>query len=535
MGVPDRHVADVGPGLDGVVVVHDQVALDRPEQAVLGAGDAGRQANATNKSTMEIWWTLTLQARHRSPSLATGAPPGVGGAAWPPRQPGRPAPRVRGARTRGFATPALAGCAAWRRRRRCRLAGFLDSGSACPFRLPMTPKSKARAIGHDPGRGSQWADSSTTCTGSRARMSRRGRCRRWQWPDNAACRRWQSAPAGYDPRRDERISSNSYMPTCASYIIMRIMYSSPLSRTPSAPTLLALVSLVTFATLLPHPVHAGDVTFENIAAGDGAGIAYRRVPSTTNAIYERLQREPLYTMAMVVATPEKPRGAPGLALLDYDRDGDLDIYVTNGPGAANSLYANRLLERGTLTLRGRGRGGRRRRHRAGLDRRLLRRPGQRRRRRPAGARPLGAEPAVREPLGRRRPARLPRGRPRRAAWAPTTWATPPAPWATSTATACSTSPSPTPTSGASGRRSCPSRSGSTTRTSSTSTGAACGSRTSARAPASATWRGSCRPRRRTSPPSPGASPWSTTTGTAISTSSTPTTRARSPASRSAAA
>jgi len=121
-------------------------------------------------------------------------------------------------------------------------------------------------------------------------------------------------------------------------------------RTPSFSTLLALVLLVPSATLLSHPAHAGDVTFDNIAAGDGAGISYRRVPSKTNAIYERLQREPLYTMAMVVATPEKPRGAPGIALLDYDRDGDLDVYVTNGPGAANSLYKNLLLERGALSF-----------------------------------------------------------------------------------------------------------------------------------------------------------------------------------------
>jgi len=128
------------------------------------------------------------------------------------------------------------------------------------------------------------------------------------------------------------------------------MRSFPMRRTPSSTALLLLVLLVSFATLLPHPVRAGDVTFDNVAAGDGAGISYRRVPSVTNTIYERLQREPLYTMAMVVATPEKPRGAPGVALLDYDRDGDLDIYVTNGPGAANSLYANRLLEHGTLTF-----------------------------------------------------------------------------------------------------------------------------------------------------------------------------------------
>ena len=41
-------------------------------------------------------------------------------------------------------------------------------------------------------------------------------------------------------------------------------------------------------------------------------------------------------------------GNPGIALFDYDRDGDLDIYVTNGPGTANSLFANQLAQTGSL-------------------------------------------------------------------------------------------------------------------------------------------------------------------------------------------
>lgn len=93
-----------------------------------------------------------------------------------------------------------------------------------------------------------------------------------------------------------------------------------------------------------EPGHGPDVTFRELTADESAGIDYRRVPSATNATFETIKREPRYTMPLVVATPEKPRGSPGVALLDFDGDGDLDVYVTNGPGAANSLYANRLAE-----------------------------------------------------------------------------------------------------------------------------------------------------------------------------------------------
>ena len=46
----------------------------------------------------------------------------------------------------------------------------------------------------------------------------------------------------------------------------------------------------------------------------------------------------------------KPNGVPGVALLDFDSDGDEDIYVTNGPGAPNSLYSNQLVEHGSMSF-----------------------------------------------------------------------------------------------------------------------------------------------------------------------------------------
>ncbi|MEM7156171.1 MAG: CRTAC1 family protein [Myxococcota bacterium] len=92
----------------------------------------------------------------------------------------------------------------------------------------------------------------------------------------------------------------------------------------------------------------GGVEFIDIAAGDGAGIDYRRAESPRDDLFDVLKAQPVYTMADVVDTPLKSRGAPGVALLDYDGDGDLDMYISNGPGAANSLYKNLLEQTGTV-------------------------------------------------------------------------------------------------------------------------------------------------------------------------------------------
>jgi hypothetical protein len=101
----------------------------------------------------------------------------------------------------------------------------------------------------------------------------------------------------------------------------------------------------------------GGVTFTNIAAGDGAGITFRHAPSI-------IRRDQYFSIAagapypvgltfrnaVVTGGPLKWGGAPGVALFDYDRDGDLDVYAANGPGVNNSLYSNQLAETGTLSF-----------------------------------------------------------------------------------------------------------------------------------------------------------------------------------------
>jgi enediyne biosynthesis protein E4 len=116
------------------------------------------------------------------------------------------------------------------------------------------------------------------------------------------------------------------------------------------------LSVLTAVLLLSTGAYAGDgtyasgIVYDDIAAGDGAGITYRRAPSATKAAYDAQLLAPLYDLRNALATPLKPFGQPGIALFDYDDDGDLDIYVTNGPGTHNSLYQNQRVGSGQTTF-----------------------------------------------------------------------------------------------------------------------------------------------------------------------------------------
>lgn len=113
------------------------------------------------------------------------------------------------------------------------------------------------------------------------------------------------------------------------------------------------VSAISISTLTvgPAPLHAeGGVSFHDIAADPASGITYRRAPSASNDKFDAIKRDPPYTADKRFDTPLKARGAPGVALFDYDGDGDLDIYVANGPGADNPLYSNQLVETGSVSF-----------------------------------------------------------------------------------------------------------------------------------------------------------------------------------------
>lgn len=99
----------------------------------------------------------------------------------------------------------------------------------------------------------------------------------------------------------------------------------------------------------PGTVLAAPITFTDIAQNPASGIGYRRVRSTIAANYDAIKIRPFLALPEITQGPLKFRGQPGVALLDYDKDGDLDIYATNGPGRANSLQ-NQLKQTGQTTF-----------------------------------------------------------------------------------------------------------------------------------------------------------------------------------------
>ena len=92
-------------------------------------------------------------------------------------------------------------------------------------------------------------------------------------------------------------------------------------------------------------------TFRDIARNPASGLQYRRTPSATSAILDDLKTQPVFTFDDLNVSPLKSRGAPGVALADFDGDGDLDIYVTNGPGTSNSLFSNQWKEKGRAVFK----------------------------------------------------------------------------------------------------------------------------------------------------------------------------------------
>lgn len=97
------------------------------------------------------------------------------------------------------------------------------------------------------------------------------------------------------------------------------------------------------------------VSFRDVVADPYSGLKYRRIASPTKDVWDDLRKQGElkgYSSAELFALfPPKPYGSPGVAIFDYDNDGDLDVYVTNGPKRPNSLFKNLLKETQKLVFK----------------------------------------------------------------------------------------------------------------------------------------------------------------------------------------
>lgn len=116
------------------------------------------------------------------------------------------------------------------------------------------------------------------------------------------------------------------------------------------------IAMSLFALLATGAWADGGVTFINVTEGDNA-LDYQRIgdPAREAAKAEFMAAPATLTgpeFADLVANvlSHASRGMPGVALVDYDNDGDLDIYVPNGPDTPNSLYSNQFVETGAVTF-----------------------------------------------------------------------------------------------------------------------------------------------------------------------------------------
>lgn len=92
-----------------------------------------------------------------------------------------------------------------------------------------------------------------------------------------------------------------------------------------------------------------NITFTDIAKNIDTGIFYKRAKSDRDSVMDNFKLDGAVLLPTDVPfTPFHSRGNPGVGIFDFDNDGDQDIYVTNGPNVANSLYSNQLTETGKL-------------------------------------------------------------------------------------------------------------------------------------------------------------------------------------------
>ena len=97
----------------------------------------------------------------------------------------------------------------------------------------------------------------------------------------------------------------------------------------------------------------GGVEFHNVSSEVGIDFERAPTPNRIAVIEASIAASPFPNSEQATRqanSPQKQHGAPGVALFDYDNDGDLDIYVPNGPQANNALFQNQLSETGEMSF-----------------------------------------------------------------------------------------------------------------------------------------------------------------------------------------
>ena len=114
----------------------------------------------------------------------------------------------------------------------------------------------------------------------------------------------------------------------------------------------AVISALAALAALPA---AADISFRDIAGDPAMNLHFERARSAGYApllaLYEESLARPMSLGEIFTRTAHVPGGLAGVVVFDADGDGDLDLYATNGPGAPNGLFRNRLRETGRLGFR----------------------------------------------------------------------------------------------------------------------------------------------------------------------------------------